>query len=52
MADHLGLQEIKTKDISNISKDILVNILEKYKIINKERIAQDIIENSKFWGQF
>ncbi|MFA7708352.1 MAG: hypothetical protein WCX73_05365 [Candidatus Pacearchaeota archaeon] len=52
ISNQLGTDELKTKDISKISKEDLVKILDKYQIRNKEMIAKDIINNSKFWGQF
>lgn len=50
--ENLGKEDFKTKDFANINKDILINILEKNGIRNKDQIAEDIIKNSKFWGQF
>jgi len=48
----LGTNEIKTGDISKIPKLKLIEILNKFQIRNKEIIAQDILNNSKFWSQF
>ncbi|VVB77529.1 Uncharacterised protein [uncultured archaeon] len=52
IGEKLGTDELKTKDIPNISQTDLVGILEKHQIKNKEIIAKDIIINSKFWSQF
>jgi hypothetical protein len=52
IGETLGTNELKTKDISKISKENMVNILERYQIKNKEQISEDIIKNSKFWSQF
>lgn len=52
IAKTLGTDDLKTKQICKISKESLINILEKYKIKNKELISEDIIKNSRFWEQF
>lgn len=52
IANSLGTEELKTKEISKITKENLMVILEKYQIKNKEQISEDIIKNSKFWSQF
>lgn len=52
IAEAIGKEELKTKDISSISKDNLINILESFNIRKKEEIATDILNNSKFWLKF
>jgi len=47
-----GWQDIKTKNLADIDKTILIDLLKKYQIKNFEQISNDIIENSKFWRQF
>ncbi len=52
IANFLGSEELKTKEIYKISKEELIKILEKYNINKKEQISEDIMKNSKFWSQF
>lgn len=50
--NHLGKQELKTKDLMKVNLEFFRDLLKRKGIRNYEKISSDVIENSEFWNRF